>query len=188
MLSNNQYRQLIVKSYYRMFSTDMAYAPIAMDIRLLDELMIPDGYMEGESFQPDLFDSIQDQAVRRIGRFLKESVPIRKKLKEANHFMDEEIDEFGDPPMPVFDGEADRHTLLGVLLVYTFQDVSELADLINDICELNGDPPIKEYANAEFYDDENVRIISLFYKTVLEMFEEFKEEVLKEDEKRRGKK
>ncbi len=93
-----------------------------MDICLLDELKILDGYMEGESFQPDLFDSIQDQAVRRIGRFLKESVPIREKLKEANHFMDEEIDEFGDPPMPVFDGEADRHTLLCVLLVYTFQD------------------------------------------------------------------
>ena len=59
--------------------------------------------------------------------------------------------------------------------------------MINNICELTGYPPITDYANAEFYEDENVRLISLFYKKVLELFEEFKEEVLRVDDERRGK-
>ena len=187
MLSNNPYRKLIMDSYYRMASIQMAYGHIAMDICLLDELKILDGFMENEVFHPDVFESIKDEAVQRINRFLKETTSITKALDEANHFMDEEIDEMEDPPMPAYDGKADRQILLCVLLIYTEKEVSELATFINEICELNGYPPITDYANADFYEDENVRLIASFYTKVLELFDEFKEEVLREDDKRRSK-
>lgn len=186
MLTNTQYRKLIIDSFYRMLSTQMAYGHVAMDICLLDELNMLDGYMEGENFDPAVFETIKDEGVRRIHRFLKETRPIIEAMEETNHFMDEELD-MDDPSMPAYDGKADRQIMLCVLLIYTQQEVIELATLINNICELTGYPPITDYANAEFYEDENVRLISLFYKKVLELFEEFKEEVLRVDDERRGK-
>ena len=162
----------------------MAYGHIALEICLIDKLKLPDGFMDGETYKPEEFESINDEAVRRIGRFLKETRPITDELYENNHFLDEEGDDYEDPPMPAYDGEADRHILLCVLLVYTEKYVSELITLINELCELSDCPPLTDYANAEFYDDENLRLIASFYKKVLEMFEEFKEGVLSvEDEK-----
>lgn len=187
MLSNSRYRKLIVNSYYRMISTQMAYCHVGLEICLLDELKILDGFMEGENFHPDVFESIKDEGVRRIHRFLKETNLVLDELQELNYFPDEEMDEWEDPLMPAYDGKADRHILLVVLLIYTEKEVSELAKLINDICELNGYPPITNYAYAEFYEDENVRIIASFYIKVLELFDEFKEEVFREDDKRRSK-
>ncbi len=187
MLSNNRYRQLAVQSFYRMISTQMAYTRVGLDICLLDELKILDGYMEGEYFHPDAFETIKDEKVRRIHRFIKETKPQLDQMQVLNNFLDEEIDELEDPPMPAYEGKADRFTLLCVLLIYTEKDVSELATLINGICEFNGFPPITNYANAEFYEDENIRLISSFYSKVLELFEEFKEEVLKLDDEKRSK-
>lgn len=54
--------------------------------------------------------------------------------------------------------------------------------LINDLCELKGYPPITDYENADFY--ENVRLIASFYKKMLELVDEFKEEVFKEEDER----
>lgn len=184
MLSNNSYRKLILASYYRMISTQMAYTRIGLDICLLDELKILDGFMEGEHFHPDAFETIKDVGVRRIHRFLKETEPITSSFQEINSFLKEEIDTLEDPLMPAYDGKADRHILLFVLLVYTDKDVSELATLINELCELNGYPPITDYENADFYEDENVRLIASFYKKVLELFDEFKDEVFEEEDKR----
>lgn len=164
----------------------MAYTHVGLDICLLDELKVLDGYMEGEYFHPDAFETIKDEGVRRIHRFIKETNPILDEMDAVNHFRDEEIDELEDPLMPAFDGEADRQTLLAVLLIYTQKEVDELVTLINDICELTGYPPITDYAHAEFYEDENVRIIASFYKKVLEMCGEFKEEVFREYDKNRG--
>ena len=185
MLSNNPYRKLVLDSFYRLRSTQMAYGHLAYEICLVDEHKLPDGFMDGETYNPEVYESINDEAVRRIGRFLKETMPITDVLYENNHFLDEEGDDYEDPLMPAYDGEADHHILLCVLLVYTEQDVSELVTLINALCELTGYPQLRDYAHAEFYEDENLRLIASFYIKVLEMFEEFKKEVMRvEDEKR----
>ncbi|HUZ61813.1 MAG TPA: hypothetical protein VMU83_23750 [Hanamia sp.] len=135
--------------------------------------------MEGEEYHYDVFSMIKDKGVQRIYRFIKETLVISGALNEANKFLDEEVDEYEDPLMPAFDGVADRKTLLCVLLVYTLQEVNELPILINKICGLNLDPPMKDFANTDYYDDENVKLIAAFYNKVLEITDEFKEEVIK---------
>lgn len=103
MITKNPYRKLLLDSYFLMLSTQMAYGHLAMDICLLDELNILDGYMEGEEYHYDVFSMIKDKGVQRIYMFIKETLVISGALNEANNFLDEEVDEYEDPLMPAFD-------------------------------------------------------------------------------------
>lgn len=184
MLPANPYRKLVIESYYYMLTIHFGYSHVAMDICLLDELKILDGFMEGETFHQDVFDSIKDPAVQTINRFLKETKVILNELEDANHILDEEIDEFDDPERPAYEDKADKLIWLCVLLLYSDHMLAELTHLIDDLCELNGEPPITDFGHIDFYEDENVRYIATFYQKVMEFTDEVKEHLVRENEEK----
>jgi hypothetical protein len=173
MISTNPYRKLLLDSYFLMLSTQIAYCNLAMQICLLDELKELDGYMEGENYHQDVFSMIEDKAVQRIYRFLTETDVFAQALDEANNFLNEELDLYGEYATPACLEKLDRSEILGMLLLYTEQVVSEIHIFINKLCDINFDPPMTDYANTTGYDDENVKFIAAFYNKVLEMINEF---------------
>lgn len=184
MLPANTYRELVLGSYYCMASMQMGYSHLAMDICLLDELKILDGFMEGETFHSDVFDSIKDPTVQSINRFVKETKVILDELEDANHILPEEIDEFDDPKMPGYEDKADKQIWLAVLLIYSEGMLAELTHLRDELCELNGEPAITDFDHIDFYEDENVKSIAIFHQKVMELTNEVREQLIREIEEK----
>ncbi|MGH2648483.1 MAG: hypothetical protein ACRDE8_12980, partial [Ginsengibacter sp.] len=178
----NNYRKLLLDSCNLMITTQFAYYKLAMDICLLDELKELDGYMEGEVFSRNVFETMKDPAVLRIDRFAKETDVFIDRLDEANNFLNEEFNDFDEALMPTCNAKVNRLETLAILMLYTEREVSKIIPMIDKLCVINEEPPITNYANPPYCNDENVKLIAGFYDKVLELYNDIMETEIQQTE------
>ena len=168
----DQYRKLLLDSYAFMFFARVSYIHLGFEICLLDEIKELNGYMENETFQMDILGTMKDTAALRIHRFATESAELIEKVFENNNFLEEEIDDYEYEGPPGYKGKPDRMHLLVLICLYTDREVSKITEFIDELCNINNDPPLKNYSDTTLYDDENVKIIAAFYVKARELYDD----------------
>lgn len=169
MISKDTYRKFLLDSYFEMLSIHSVYRSLAMDICVLGELKDLEEYIEEDMLLEDIFMLIEDAAVRRINQFLIETKIFTDEMREANNILSEELEVYNYPATPSYEGEPNRTHTIALLLVYTKGKLPGLPVLINELCNINEEPPITDYNDTSGCDDENVKLIVAFYNKVLEL-------------------
>ncbi|MEO7047965.1 MAG: hypothetical protein ABI091_21885 [Ferruginibacter sp.] len=144
----------------------MAFAKIALDIALLDELKEVAPYKEDDDvqFNRGILKTMKDPIILVIDRFLDDSDIYITKLEEDNNFLDEELDDMAEHAIPGSVGDCNRSMFLKILAFYFEQHLTpQFTQSINELCELSNEIPLKDYRKADNFDDENIKAVAAFY-------------------------
>jgi hypothetical protein len=116
---------------------------------------------------------MKDPAILRIDRFLDDSDMYIDQLRDHNNFLEEELNEREDPPLPGAEEKLDRTYFLKMLVVYFDGELAkQYEQFITELCYLGDEIPLTDYANTEDCDDENIKAVAAFYVTSMGLVED----------------
>lgn len=172
------YRQNIINSYYYIASSQFLLFKGAFMIHMDLEIEDIDYYLESaEDMDNSIFADSDDIIVKTINTFIEDTDKFLHILKDINQLQETDIEycDIGDEDEDESDKQVKANKHIGfIIFLLTVNILNRTEKAIKSLCEIKNEIPAPDFKSEWQYDDDNIYIISIFYRK-LSMLVEFLE-------------